>query len=347
MKIKKWIAVAVFGMSAVVLAGCSGKTDKQILKGNQAIEAGNYGEALEIFTDLKKSDGNKTEIYRGIGISSIGLGDYEGGIKALEKSLKQSDGLVGKWEYDTSYYLALAYEKNGQRKKAIEVYTNILNLRQEEEAYLQRGILYLKNGKTKKAEADFDKAVELDKKNPALCIEIYEQWESAGQEGGEKYLQLVLDGKARDGEELYYRGLAYEKLGEKNAAIDTLLQAVEKGCSKANLALGRLYEAPDSIDAAFAYYEAYLEANPGNAKGYEELAGFEIRNGEYEAALATIQDGLSAEEIKDTRGLQKSEIACYEYLQNYETARDKAEKYLESWPDDEDVQKELEFLLTR
>lgn len=347
MKNKKWFGAVLLGMAMIVLAGCSGKTDKKILQGEQAIESGRYEEALEIFNDLKKSDGDKRKIYRGIGISSIGLGDYENGIEALQQSLKQSSGLVGNWEYDTSYYLALAYEKNGQRKEAIDVYTNILNMKQEKEAYLQRGILYLKNGKTDKATADFDKAIEMDKKNPGLCLEIYEQWEMAEKEGGEKYLQQILELKAAEGEELYYRGLAYEKLGEKNAAMDTLRQAVEKGYTKANLALGQLYDEPESQDAALACYEAYMEANPLDTQAYEELAGFQIRCKEYEAALITIQDGLSIKDAEDVQGLLKKEIACYEYEQDYETARNKAAEYLEKYPQDEDVQKELEFLQTR
>lgn len=348
MKIKKIFVLVTLGIFSLSVAGCSSKnSNKKIQQGNEAIESGNYEEALEVFGALKKSDGDKTEIYRGLGISYIGLGDYENGIKALKKSLQQSDGTVGDWEFDTSFYLAMAYEKNGQRKEAIDVYTNILELKKDKEAYFQRGILYLKNGKTEKAMKDFDNAIEMDKKNLSLYLDIYEQWELAEKEGGEKYLQLVLEAKASEGEDLYYRGLAYEKLGEENAAIDTLRQAIDKGYSKANLALGRLYDEPESKDAALACYEAYLEANSTAIEAYQELANYQIASGDYQDALVTVQDGLSLKDAKDTQGLLKCEIACYEYLQDYETARNKAAEYLENYPYDKDVQKELEFLQTR
>lgn len=348
MKMKKILITAVLGVFTLGIVGCeSNNNDKQIKQGNQAIESGNYEEALEIFEKLKDSDEDKKEIYRGLGIAYIGMEDYENGIKALKKSLKQSEGTVGDWEYDTSFYLATAFEKNGQRKEAIEVYTNILAMKKDREAYYQRGILYLKNGKTEKAGKDFDKAIEIDKKDLSLYLKIYEQWELSECEGGEKYLQLVLEAKATEGEDLYYRGLAYEKLGEKNAAMDTLRQAIEKGYSKANLALGRLYDEPESKDAALACYEAYLEANANLIEAYLELANYQISCEDYKGALVTVQDGLSLEKTDGKEVLLKCEITCYEYLQDYETAKNKATAYLEAYPYDKDVQKELEFLQTR
>ena len=99
MKIKKILILAVLGAFSLTASGCGNKAlQKQIEQGNQAIEVGNYEEALEVFEGLRNSDGDKKEIYRGLGIAYIGVEDYENGIKALKKSLKQADGTVGDWE---------------------------------------------------------------------------------------------------------------------------------------------------------------------------------------------------------------------------------------------------------
>ena len=339
---------AILLMFTVVLSGCGqGEAEQKIAQGNQAIEAGDYEKGIEIFEKLEVIKGNKKEVYRGLGIAYLGLEEYENSIQALEKSLQESEGKVGTWEYDTSYYLAAAYEKNGQRQEAIEVYSNILALDKQTEAFFLRGVLYLQSGKEEKAEKDFDQAVAMEKKSQDLCLKIYEQWEETDKSRGEKYLQKILDTKASTGEELYYRGLAYEKLGEKNAAMDTLRQAVDQGYSEANLVLGRLYEDPESMDAALACYEAYMKANHDSKKAYYELADFQITSEDYQGALETVQKGLSIEGSKGHRELLQCEIACYEYLQDYETARNKAESYLKDYPYDKNVEKELDFLKTR
>lgn len=348
MKKKKIFAVAAVMTALLFATGCGDKkTEKKIQQGNEAVESADYEGAVAIFQTLEEDGESSKEIYRGLGIAYMGTGDYENAVKYLKKSLKQSDGLLGDWEYDTSFYLASAYEKSGQRKKALDVYSNILALKKDRDAYLQRGILYLEEGKTKKAEADFDRAVAKDKKDFALYLEIYGHWESAQAEGGEKYLKRLLELKATQGEELYFRGLAYEKLGEENAAMDTLRQALEKGYSKAGTALGALYAKQGNNEEALNCYEDYLEANRTEVTAYLELADYQIAAGDCQGALTTVQDGLSQDKIGDRQELLRREIICYEYLQDYETAKGKAQEYLQLFPQDAEAARELEFLLTR
>ena len=45
--------------------------------------------------------------------------------------------------------------------------------------------------------------------------------------------------------------------------------------------------------------------------------------------------------------LLKNEIACYEYLQDYESAASKLEQYVSIYSSDEELEKEYAFLTTR
>ncbi len=351
MKIKSFFAMTVLSVCMLGAVGCGDKNiEKQIKSADKAVMEENYEEALEIYENaLKKTDEGeqKKAIQTGLGVAKMGIGDYEGAIVHFEKALKLSNGSVGAEEYNVSYYLAAAYEKLGQTPDAIEVYSNILDLKDDKEAYFQRGTLYLTIEDTKKAEKDFDKCIKEDKNNFSLYVEVFEQWENNGLEGGEKYLQQLLDKKAKSGEEIYYRGVAYEKLGESNAAEEAFRQALDKGYSDANLALGQLYTEPGSEDAALACFEAYLEDNRESGLAYAELADFQMESGNYKAALATVQEGLGLKDTESKKELLQCEVACYEYLQDFKTARNKALEYMEAYPYDEQMQKELEFLNTR
>ena len=345
MKRRSWI---IFLGMILLLGGCAKKADKESLeRAEKLVKEESYEEALAIFEDLQDSKVDMRRVYRGIGLSYMGMEQYEDAISALEKSLKEAGGKISDWEYDTNYYLAIAFEKNGQRQEAIDTWRNLLNVKEESESYFQRGLLYLEDGKREEAEKDFDAAVDTDKENGSLPVRIYEAVSTDYPELGEKYLRSLVEREAKSGESLYYKGLAYLKLGETTAAEDTLKQAVKEGFSEANLALGEMFNAEESYDYAISFYQAYLEANPESEQAYEELMAAQIVQKEYAGALSTLAEAAGKLENLSGEKLDWYEIICYEYMGDYQTARDKAAAYAEAWPRNEKAQKEYEFLLTR
>ena len=81
-----------------------------------------------------------------------------------------------------------------------------------------------------------------------------------------------------------------------------------------------------------------------------------MQSGDYEKALEYIQTGLGLAQTSDgkessdagmLREMKYNEIVCFEQKADWESAKQKAEEYLQEYPDDETVQKEAEFLKTR
>lgn len=345
MKRRSWIIL--LGV-VLLLGGCAKKADKENLeRAETLVKEEAYEEALGIFEELRESDVDMRRVYRGIGLSYMGMEQYSDAVSALEKSLKEAGGKISDWEYDTNYYLAIAFEKDGQRQEAIDTWSNLLNVKEESESYFQRGLLYLEDGKQEEAEKDFDAAVSVDRGNGSLPVRIYETVSLDYPELGEKYLRGLVEQEAKSGEALYYKGIAYRNLGETTAAEDTLKQAVKEGFSEANLVLGEMFNAEGSYDYAIGFYQAYLEANPESEQAYEKLMAAQIVQKDYAGALATLAEAAGELENLSGEKLDWYEIICYEYMGDYQTARDKAAAYAEAWPRNEKAQKEYEFLLTR
>lgn len=334
-------------MMALLLGGCGKKADSVKLEnGEKLVKEESYEEALATFQSLEDSKADMRRVYRGMGLSYMGMERYEEAVSALEKSLKEAGGKISDWEYDTNYYLAVAFEKNGQRQEAIETWSNLISTKQEPESYFQRGLLYLENQQEEKAEKDFDAAVQADEKDAKLPVRIYEAVSPDYPELGSKYLRILSEREAKSGEALYYKGIAYMGLGETTAAEDTLKQAAKEGFSEANLVLGEMFNVEESYDYAIGFYQTYVKENPESERAYEELMAAQMVQKDYPGALETLHKAEKLENFKGEK-LGWYEIVCYEYMGDYSTARKKAEVYVQDWPKNEKAQKEYEFLKTR
>ncbi len=343
MKKRSWVVL----LAAVLLLGGCAKEDKVKLEnGEKLVKEEAYEEALAVFKELEDSKADKRRVYRGMGISYMGMEQYEEAVSALEKSLKEAGGRISDWEYDTNYYLAVAFEKNGERQEAIETWSNLIDAKKDAESYFQRGLLYLENEKTEQAEKDFDAAVAANEKDFSLPVRIYEAISGDYPELGAKYLRLLTEREAKSGEALYYKGIAYNGLGEITAAEDTLKQAVKEGFSEANLALGEMFNVEESYDYAIGFYQTYVKENPESERAYEELMAAQMVQKDYSGALETFGKAKKLENISG-KELDWYEIICYEYMGDYAAAREKAAVYVEAWPKNEKAQKEYEFLKTR
>ena len=86
-------------------------------------------------------------------------GDYAGAIAKYEEALKLSDMEVGQEEIDIAYYKASAQYRSGDLTGAIDTYSAILAVKEEENSYLGRGLLYVAAKDAKNAEADLNKVL--------------------------------------------------------------------------------------------------------------------------------------------------------------------------------------------
>ncbi len=344
------IRIVLAAVCIVLLAvGCGmGRKQDNIDQGMAAIAALEYEEALGFFETALVEGEDQELIYRGQGIAYIGLTRYEEAVEALEKSLSCSSWNVGGLEFDTNYYLAAAYYKNGDMDSAMRVYDAILDMRPgEKEACYLRGVLELEQDEFDKADADFQKAVSLDKKDYDCLLDIYRSLEENGyREAGEEYLQTALD-EGESGMSDYDKGRLYYYLQDYDNARNYLEMARDTGSAEAVLFLGRTYEALGDYNYASSVYANYLEKDSDNPQIQNQLGICRMQMGEYEAALEAFEAGLASEDTAYMQTLKYNEIAAYENLSQFQKATVLMESYLELYPDDESARREYEFLKTR
>ncbi len=344
---RKCIYSAVVLILAGVLVGC-GEIEEKTANATQLIQSLDYQGALEELNAAEEAGENQRLIERSRGIAYMGLTDYEQAVEAFLKSLAGSNGFVQDLDFDTNYYLAAAYTKNGQYSEAEATYSAILDLRPEEpDAYFLRGNVRLSLNNYEGAKADFDKAVSMEPRNYDRLIEIYEVLADFGyKEIGKEYLQTALASGDKQMDN-YVIGRIYYYLGEYQKACLALEEAREKGGAESYLYLGRSYEATGDYNYASSVYNSYLAKYEGNAEMYNQLGLCEMAKGEYKKALDAFQAGMQLENSENLQALSFNEIVAYEYLEEYEQAYVLLNHYLKNYPDDEQARREYDFLSTR
>ena len=348
---KRLFKLTILGISiSALLTGCNLRrgSASNLNLGMDAIEAQDYNEALNCLNRALAENEDKRLTYRGLGIAHMGLGEYDKAVDDFMNSLKGSNGLVGKLDYDINYYMALAQFKSGDLDAALDTYNAILGLddKQAEAHYLRGRIELLKNDKTS-ALADFDRAVELKSSDYDLYISIYEALDDAGdKQDGENYINMALqkNGKMTD----YQSGLFSYYLGKYDEARQSLEAARKSDESdKLILYLGRSYEALGDMNYAATLYREYLEKDPDSACIYNEEGLMYLKQEEYMKALTAFENGMALNDPSYNQSLMFNEAVTYEYLLDFKKAAVLMKEYIEKYPDDEEAQREYIFLSTR
>lgn len=320
MKFQKYMLVAVVSVIVSInLCGCSNKEQE-----NQ-------------------------DAYRKIGINNMAEGDYEKAIKSFQKALDTSLGEIGTEEIDICYYKAAAQFANGDYEDAIETYTSLIKYdKKNPNAYFLRGSVYLNMDKTKKALSDYEKAVEVDSRNYEMYEEIYQNLINSNEEKEAKqYLEHALDIKAKEAEDYAERGHIYYLLEDYDSAKQNLDKAIDKNDKTALLYLAEVYNAMGQTEQAQALLENYVQDNAGDSEALNSLGMMQFNNQDYENALKYFQLGLKVEGAVNKQELLKNEIVAYEYMGDFESAKDKMKSYIKEYPNDESALREYTFLKTR
>lgn len=341
------VGIIAGAAGVMLLTGCAKSTQESATAaGMTAIEQLDYEAALEQF-EKALIGGEDTElVYRGEGIARLALTDYEGAIEAFGKALDAAKR-AGELEVDINYYLAAAYHKAGRTEEAIEVYSAILNMFDEEtDAYFFRGTLELQQNGYEAAIEDFNRAIALAPTDYGLYIDIYKSLSEYGYtEAAEKYLTDAIAGEDKNMTD-YDRGRLYYYQKDYASARDCLERAKDSG-PEAVLFLGRTHEALGDYNYAASVYSNYLADNENYPEIYNQLGLCRLSMQEYEEALGAFQSGLEVENSSCRQSLSYNEIVAYEYMGEFKKATALMETYIRNYPDDEAAAREYEFLKTR
>ncbi|MCI8431609.1 MAG: tetratricopeptide repeat protein [Lachnospiraceae bacterium] len=344
---KKSVCAAVVFAMAGMLCGC-GEPGEKTASATLLIQSLDYQGALEELTAAREAGEDERLIDRSAGIAYMGLTEYGQAVEAFLACLAGSNGLIGNLDFDTNYYLAAAYTKNGQFAEAEDTYDAILDLRPgEADAYFLRGNVRMSLDNYTGAKEDFDKVISMEPRNYDRLIKIYEVLAHFGyREAGQEYLRTALASGDRQMDN-YVVGRIYFYLEDYQKACMALEEAKEKGSADSYLYLGRAYEATGDYNYASSVYNSYLGKYEGNAEMYNQLGLCEMAKGEYQKALEAFQAGMQLENSGMIQSLAFNEIVAYEHLGEFEKAYVLMGSYLNSYPDDEQARREYDFLSTR
>lgn len=349
---RKIFLLALSIMTALGLAGCLDREagGELTAQGMAAVEAMNYSEAQALFEQAVKAGEDEVLAYRGMGLASMGLAQYEKAVTAFDQALLYTDEKMPETVEDLLLYKASAQYRMQDYDGTINSCTLLLDDEgtQSADALYLRGASYLKEGYQDQAEENFSQAVELTPEDYTLYLNIYESYESENLSAvGDEYLQTALNIVPEDAEDYYCIGQIYYYLQQYGQAQNALISPVEERYLPALYLMGRIYIAQGDYSGAQTLYQSVMEENPESPEAYNGLALCALEAGEYDQALEYISQGLALSGEVGKQELYFNEIVAYERKLDFDTAKVKAQAYVEKYPTDEAGQKELQFLSTR
>ena len=338
----------LFLIMGITMTGC-GLIEKQtnIDKGMKAIEELAYEEAVTHFETAILQKENKELGYRGLGLASMGMADYEKAVTYLTSSLQEASFFPSDLEYDTNYYLATAYYQLADYEMAIETYDAILSLKKEDpKALFLRGYCLLTLGKYEEAITDFNQAIKLSPKDYDLQIDIFLKLKEEGyKEEGLKILTAAIHSQDKNMSDFDKGRICYYLEDYENART-YLEEARDEEKPETILMLGQTYEALMDFNYAASVYNSYLLLHP-SAEIYNQLGLCKMHLNDYQGALEAFQQGIQLLDKDMMQTLSYNEIISYENLGDFQQAKTLMEAYLAQYPTDEAAQREYVFLKTR
>ena len=348
---KKIVLLLAICLTVSVLGGCSPKNTETMEKARQALDEGDYENAAAFYGAAVEEGSQLQACYRGLGIALMGKMEYESAEEAFNKALESAtfiernlyhDGM----EDDIRRYLASCYIKKGEPEKAILIYNALID-KDDEDKYLfvARGTAKAAAGDTEGAKADFDKAINMDRGNYELILEIAQIMSQYGARSvGEGYLAGAGNIEGMDpilkGKILYF-------LGDYKGAVNLLTQASGSD-EAAALIVCKCYIALDDTEAAKGVIDSFGSKADSSAVLLSLLGSILMKQNKYgEAAEVYERAAAAAKGTPDLQNTLYNRIIAYEYAGEFEKARDLLTEYLKQYSGDEEAKREMRFLKTR
>lgn len=347
MKNKKTALLLAVCLSLGTLAGCSTEEINNYKQAQQDLQDGNFQAALEEYEIAVSSGMKPAESYRGAGVANIRLGNYEAAIEDFTQALNCEK--VGKsLKKDLLSYRAAAYLKTKAYEEALtDCQALAESYDMDADLYFLSGEVALAMDSYEEASSYFEQAYGEDATYD-MAIRIYAVYLEKDMEAdGTRYLEAALSGEAKNAQDHCDRGRVYYYMDDYENAATELNQAIEGGNTEAMALLGMVYMEQKDTASARTMFQQYVSQAENAAKGYNGLALCDIDDGDYDSALSNIASGISAADDEDMQSLLFNEMVVYEKKLDFTTALQKAEEYLNMYPDDKTAKKELAFLKTR
>ena len=347
MKNTKTVLILAAVTGALLLGGCGSEKTKTYEQAGKDLSQGSYKYALEEYQSSIQNGVKLAQSYRGAGIASLRLGKYEDAVNNFTEALG-CDRVSKSLRRDILSYRATAELKAGNYEDAMaDCQTLGEDFSMDASSYFLTGKVALAMDSYEEAASNFKQAYGEDSTYD-MAIQIYEAYLDKDMEAdGTRYLEAALASEAKNAQDHCDRGRVYYYMDDYENALSELTQAADGGNTEALLLQGMVYMAQKDTTSARQQFQAYVLKEEEGAKGYNGLALCDIEDGDYDSALANITTGLSSADDETLQSLLFNEMVVYEKKLDFTTALQKAEEYLEMYPDDKTAKKERAFLRSR
>ena len=222
----------------------------------------------------------------------------------------------------------------------------------KEVSYRTAGIEYYQQEKYKKAQKQFEKA--LEHKNIfgfSVTKDVrYYLAESYFLDGAyEKALNVYQEISQKEKTSGYancYIGACYAKLGDTKKAKEQFEEGIALGNEEGYHYLSKMYYDLGEYEKAIEYETKFMELREPDGAAYMLLAKCYSGAGKFKKAIEAVEAGIALDDDKKQE-LLFEEVVIYEQKLDFDSAYEKCLSYVTAYPDDTIAKEELEFLETR
>lgn len=330
------------------------KAEYYIEQGYAYAALGQYEEARKslnsaiVDRDLELTRTNNKRAWRAIGITYYEEGNYSEAQVYFRKALEEA--LLPELNADIRMYLADALECKGDYVAAIAEYDTLL-AEQEDYGAGYRARAYMKYvlGDYEESLSDYNEAIALEPKNFDLYFGKYNVLEKLGRNLEQRELLSVLtEIENPTAEDSYFIAKARFFNGEYDMALEELTAAAENGYDDAHYYIGEIYRIRSNYGEAVYHYTTYIGGSGAkDAAAYNQMAICLMRQEKLEDALSAVLAGQELSDALHAKQLLFNEVVILEKMGDYNKAYERAKAYVRQYPEDTEIQAELDFLSTR
>lgn len=328
------------------------KSEFYIDYGFTLIQLGEYEEALTQLSkaildkDIEMIRENNKKALRGCGIAYYKMQMYDEAIEEFDKALvyKEASDL----NMDILSYKGSSLELNFKLNEALEVYSMMLETKQEAGLYHIRADLYRKLFYYEESLKDYNRALELNEKGFEIYFGKFAVLKELGRENEAiEALKPAAELPVVNDKDVFELAKVHFYQGEYDMAVIEFNQLMEKGFSEGSFFLGEIYMNTRKYEEAVIEYERYLEE--GNAPSltlYNQMLACYLMNGDYDKAYLSLEKAKNVNDGSLDRQIMRNEIIYLEYTGDFKGALKLMEEYLQLY-EDEEAENDYIFLKTR
>ncbi|HAB93608.1 MAG TPA: hypothetical protein DCF49_02395 [Lachnospiraceae bacterium] len=340
-------------LAAVSLWGCSPVATDTMQKADEALEKGDFDSASALY-DAAIEEGKQLQAcYRGKGIALMGKMEYKDAAEAFEKALESAtfveknlyhDGM----EDDIRRYLASCYIHKGEPEKAVLVYDALIKNDDENiTLYMERGTAKAASGDLDSAKLDFDKAINMDRHNYQMILDIAQTFDKyGGREYGVGYLADVRADR-EDTIDPVLKGRILYFLEDYEGAVN-LLSSSAKTDEEAAMITCRCFMALKNMKSAREVLDSMGEKVERSPSLLNLSGNIYFRQKKFKKAAEVFEKAASvASGSTELQDILFNRAVAYEYAGDFAKAKELFTDYLKQYSGDKQAVRELKFLNTR